>query len=81
MHCDMKEGQQMSMEWDDMAEGEKNVVELEAWLEWETQPIKVSFTFVMRYRKYHVEYADEKTGKSSLRLETEHTEQARSFDK
>lgn len=30
MHCDMIEGQQMTVEWDDMAEREKNVVELEA---------------------------------------------------
>lgn len=33
MHCDMIEGQQMSMEWDDMAEREENAVELEAWVE------------------------------------------------
>lgn len=37
MHCDMIEGQQMSVEWDDMAEREENVAELEAWLEWEMQ--------------------------------------------
>lgn len=36
MRCDMIEGQQMSVEWDDMAEGENNVMELEAWHEWKT---------------------------------------------
>lgn len=50
MHCDMIEGQQMSKEWDDMAEGGENVVELEAWLEWEMRPIKFQLQLEICYQ-------------------------------